>query len=126
MRVTTASPSRANASRKPKGWSGPQPKQGWPGPKSRPSSGSMPPASHTWHPGRVSALWALARAQLAADLELLGVRDRRVLEAMRRVPRHLFVPEVAPALAYEDRALPIAAGQTISQPYVVAAMTEAA
>jgi len=53
-----------------------------------------------------------------------GVRDPRVLEAMRDVPRHLFVPDDQKAHAYEDRALPIASGQTISQPYIVAIMTE--
>ena len=53
-----------------------------------------------------------------------GVRDPRVLEALRDVPRHLFVPEDQKPHAYEDRALPIASGQTISQPYIVAIMTE--
>ena len=53
-----------------------------------------------------------------------GVRDPRVLEAMRDIPRHLFVPEDQRRHAYEDRALPIANGQTISQPYIVAVMTE--
>jgi len=53
-----------------------------------------------------------------------GVRDPRVLEAMRDVARHLFVPEDQRRHAYEDRALPIANGQTISQPYIVAVMTE--
>jgi len=54
-----------------------------------------------------------------------GVRSPRVLDALREVPRHLFVPEVERGHAYEDRALPIASGQTISQPYIVAFMTEA-
>ena len=53
-----------------------------------------------------------------------GVRDERVLSVMRRVPRHLFVPAAEAAHAYDDRPLPIASGQTISQPYVVAFMTE--
>ena len=53
-----------------------------------------------------------------------GVRDTRVLEAMQDVPRHLFVPEDLRSRAYEDRALPIADSQTISQPYIVAIMTE--
>lgn len=53
-----------------------------------------------------------------------GVRDPRVLEAMREVPRHLFVPEDLRFRACEDRALPIADAQTISQPYIVAIMTE--
>ena len=59
------------------------------------------------------------------QLERRGIRDPRVLEAMRRVPRHLFVPPESQASAYEDRALPIGDGQTISQPYMVAVMTEA-
>jgi len=54
-----------------------------------------------------------------------GIQDQRVLDAMQRVPRHLFVDRQAQSLAYADRALPIGAGQTISQPYMVAAMTEA-
>jgi protein-L-isoaspartate(D-aspartate) O-methyltransferase len=54
-----------------------------------------------------------------------GIRDRRVLDAMRRVPRHLFVPESERAAAYEDRPLPIGHDQTISQPYIVALMSEA-
>ena len=54
-----------------------------------------------------------------------GIRDERVLNAIRTVPRHLFVDEALAARAYEDNALPIGHGQTISQPYVVAKMTEA-
>jgi len=57
-------------------------------------------------------------------IEARGVRDPRVLEAMREVPRHLFVREHLRGQAYEDFALPIEDGQTISQPYVVARMTE--
>jgi protein-L-isoaspartate(D-aspartate) O-methyltransferase len=55
-----------------------------------------------------------------------GITDPRVLEAMRQVPRHLFVPEAFRAQAYADRALPVGEGQTISQPYIVALMTELA
>lgn len=55
-----------------------------------------------------------------------GVRDSRVLEAMREVPREVFVPEGLEEFAYEDTPLPIEAGQTISQPYIVGAMLEAA
>ncbi len=51
-----------------------------------------------------------------------GIRDRRVLEAMRTVPRHEFVPEAFRQHAYDDHPLPIGAEQTISQPYIVAAM----
>lgn len=54
-----------------------------------------------------------------------GIRDERVLHAMRTVPRHLFIDEALASRAYEDTALPIGRGQTISQPWVVARMTEA-
>ncbi len=54
-----------------------------------------------------------------------GVKDTRVIEAMKKVPRHLFVPGELREDAYEDRPLPIGEGQTISQPYIVAYMTEA-
>lgn len=63
----------------------------------------------------------MVREQLAAR----GIRDPRVLDAMRSVPRHRFVPEPFRHLAYEDGPLPIGRGQTISQPYVVAFMAEA-
>ncbi|HJU56911.1 MAG TPA: protein-L-isoaspartate(D-aspartate) O-methyltransferase [Pyrinomonadaceae bacterium] len=53
-----------------------------------------------------------------------GIADARVLDAMRVVPRHLFVPEALQGRAYGDHALPIAANQTISQPFIVARMTE--
>lgn len=59
------------------------------------------------------------------QLEAWGIADGRVLDAMRRVPRELFVPGEQQEDAYYDGALPIAEGQTISQPYVVATMTEA-
>lgn len=54
-----------------------------------------------------------------------GIHDPRVLEVMGRVPRHLFVPEEMRPYAYDDEPLPIGEGQTISQPYIVAFMTEA-
>ena len=53
-----------------------------------------------------------------------GVKDKEVLDAMTKVPRHLFVPESVQNKAYEDEPLPIGFGQTISQPYIVAYMTE--
>ncbi len=53
-----------------------------------------------------------------------GIRDRRVLDVMLTLPRHLFVPEALQSRAYGDHALPIAANQTISQPFIVARMTE--
>jgi protein-L-isoaspartate(D-aspartate) O-methyltransferase len=59
------------------------------------------------------------------QLRKRGVRDERVLAAMLRVPRHEFVPPDLAAEAYTDRPLPIGDGQTISQPFMVAAMTEA-
>jgi protein-L-isoaspartate(D-aspartate) O-methyltransferase len=61
---------------------------------------------------------------VADQLQRRGVRDAKVLEAMAAVPRELFVPNVPATMAYDDRALPIDAGQTISQPYMVARMTE--
>jgi len=60
------------------------------------------------------------------QLRARGISDPRVLEAMNRVPRHRFVPEELRPAAYEDRPLPIGLGQTISQPYIVALMTELA
>lgn len=59
------------------------------------------------------------------DIEGRGIKDQRVLNAMLKIPRHLFVPERNRKFAYADHPLPIDAGQTISQPYVVALMTEA-
>jgi protein-L-isoaspartate(D-aspartate) O-methyltransferase len=58
------------------------------------------------------------------DIKGRGVTDRKVLEAMARIQRHLFVDEKNRVMAYEDHPLPIGEGQTISQPYVVAIMTE--
>jgi protein-L-isoaspartate(D-aspartate) O-methyltransferase len=66
------------------------------------------------------------RKQMArVQIEARGVRDSRVLNAMLKVERHLFVPAKHRHLAYEDFPLPIGEGQTISQPYIVALMTEA-
>ncbi|HEX7125485.1 MAG TPA: protein-L-isoaspartate(D-aspartate) O-methyltransferase [Thermodesulfobacteriota bacterium] len=70
-------------------------------------------------------VFAEARAALVAALAAERVGDERTLAAMARVPRHRFVPEALRDLAYEDRALPIGADQTISQPRMVAAMTAA-
>jgi protein-L-isoaspartate(D-aspartate) O-methyltransferase len=63
-------------------------------------------------------------AMVEEQIVARGVKDARVLEAMRETPRHLFVPEDVRPFAYEDRPLPIGSRQTISQPYIVAAMTE--
>src|SRR2546426_3890150 len=65
------------------------------------------------------------RARMLERLREQGIRDERVLGAMGAVPRHLFVEEALASRAYEDTALPIGFGQTISQPYVVARMIEA-
>jgi len=65
------------------------------------------------------------RDRLIERLRDTGIRDERVLNAIRTVPRHLFVDEALATRAYEDTALPIGHGQTISQPWVVARMTEA-
>ena len=64
------------------------------------------------------------RIMIDRDLRRRGIKDARVLAAMEAVPRHLFVPENLRPSAYEDRPLPIGEGQTISQPYVVAYMSE--
>ncbi|MBM5812611.1 MAG: protein-L-isoaspartate(D-aspartate) O-methyltransferase [Gammaproteobacteria bacterium] len=68
---------------------------------------------------------ARTRERLVQRLAEQGIRDPRVLDRIRNVPRHLFVDEALGSRAYEDTALPIGHGQTISQPYVVARMTEA-
>lgn len=70
--------------------------------------------------------WDDARQRMVEQqLRARDIRDRRVLEAMRAVPRHLFVPEPLRDRAYGDFPLPIGHGQTISQPYIVAFMTQA-
>jgi protein-L-isoaspartate(D-aspartate) O-methyltransferase len=68
--------------------------------------------------------YSIAREKMIEKLAGRGVRDARVLEAMRAVPRHCFVPEAFGAKAYSDHALPIGEKQTISQPFVVARMSE--
>jgi protein-L-isoaspartate(D-aspartate) O-methyltransferase len=69
--------------------------------------------------------YEMLRERMVRDqLEARGIDDPRVLEAMRYVPRHRFVPEQEQALAYEDGPLPIGNNQTISQPYIVALMTQ--
>jgi protein-L-isoaspartate(D-aspartate) O-methyltransferase len=83
------------------------------------SSRDAPPAAPDAH---ADARARMVREQLVAR----GIRDARVLEAMGRVPRHELVPEGVRGEAYEDGPLPIGQGQTISQPYIVAAMSEAA
>lgn len=68
---------------------------------------------------------ARTRERLIARLREQGITNEQVLARIRAVPRHLFVDEALASRAYEDTALPIGHGQTISQPYIVARMTEA-
>ena len=63
-------------------------------------------------------------SMVAHQIESRGIKDVHVLEAMKKVPRHVFVPENMRKYAYNDEPLPIGKGQTISQPYIVAYMTE--
>jgi protein-L-isoaspartate(D-aspartate) O-methyltransferase len=70
--------------------------------------------------------WQVRREQMVeTQISARDVRNAAVLKAMARVPRHLFVPADVQPYAYDDRPLPIGQGQTISQPYIVAYMTEA-
>ncbi|MFP6582070.1 MAG: protein-L-isoaspartate(D-aspartate) O-methyltransferase [Candidatus Hydrogenedentota bacterium] len=67
---------------------------------------------------------AQRQAMISEQLQKRGIKDVRVLDAMRRMPRHIFVPESIRSKAYDDNPLPIACKQTISQPYIVANMLE--
>jgi protein-L-isoaspartate(D-aspartate) O-methyltransferase len=64
------------------------------------------------------------RAMVERQIAARGIHDRRVLAAMEEIPRHLFIPPPYDRAAYDDNPLPIGKGQTISQPYIVALMTE--
>ena len=75
-------------------------------------------------PQQDSPGYARQRGEMVAMLRRRGIRDERVLAAMGAIPRHLFVPEPLRHNAYGDHALPIAGGQTISQPWIVARETE--
>lgn len=73
------------------------------------------------------AAWEARRERMVRDqIEGRGIRERATLQAMREVPRHVFVPAGLRRRAYDDSPLPIGHGQTISQPYIVAFMTETA
>ena len=76
-------------------------------------------------PGEPPDWVRLRQLMVHSQIQGRGIRDQRVLEALGRVPRHLFVPEASRRSAYDDTPLPIGHGQTISQPYMVALMTEA-
>ena len=67
---------------------------------------------------------AVARKRMVAALVKRGIDDRRVIDAMQEIPRHIFVEEAMAAQAYGDGSLPIGEKQTISQPYIVAKMTQ--
>ncbi|MGQ9707579.1 MAG: protein-L-isoaspartate(D-aspartate) O-methyltransferase [bacterium] len=75
--------------------------------------------------GMVDEFWQRRRRMVEEQIAARGIKDERVLDAMLSVPRHLFVPEGFLHQAYEDYPLPIGQGQTISQPYIVAAMSAA-
>jgi len=76
--------------------------------------------------GSAQDLYAILRENMVRDqIEIRGVRDQNVLKAMRTVERHRFVPPEVAQVAYEDRPVSIGRDQTISQPYIVAYMTEA-
>ena len=75
--------------------------------------------------GDTAELEAARLEMVARQIRDRGIRDERVLNAMRAVPRHLFVPAEFVSRAYSDEPLPIGEGQTISQPFMVAAMAEA-
>jgi protein-L-isoaspartate(D-aspartate) O-methyltransferase len=75
---------------------------------------------------RQQDIFAIARERMVREqIEARGIKDPRVLAAMRKVPRHLFIDEALWPQAYNDYPLPIGEGQTISQPYIVALMTSA-
>jgi protein-L-isoaspartate(D-aspartate) O-methyltransferase len=79
------------------------------------------PANHTG----IGMTSARTRDRLVQRLREQGIHDLRVLERIRSLPRHIFVDEALASRAYEDTALPIGWGQTISQPFIVARMTQA-
>ena len=80
--------------------------------------------NHILNENPAALLYQGQRARMIELLKSRGIRDERVLRAMEDVPRHLFVPDALAAKAYGDHALPIGEMQTISQPYMVARMTE--
>lgn len=86
---------------------------------------ALPAAQRDSRPGETLDPFLTARrTMIERDLKARGIKDPRVLAAMEFVPRQIFVPEKFRSSAYDDRPLPIGAGQTISQPYIVAYMSE--
>jgi protein-L-isoaspartate(D-aspartate) O-methyltransferase len=89
--------------------------------------GAQSPAVAAQNTATASDSFALARERMVDDqIRARGIRAPAVLTAMRKVPRHRFVPAEVTHMAYNDHAVPIGLGQTISQPYIVAYMTDAA
>ncbi|HMF88179.1 MAG TPA: protein-L-isoaspartate(D-aspartate) O-methyltransferase [Gemmatimonadaceae bacterium] len=89
--------------------------------------GAQSPAVAAQDAATASDSFALAREAMVDDqIHARGIKAPAVLTAMRKVPRHRFVPAEVTHMAYNDHAVPIGSGQTISQPYIVAYMTEAA
>jgi len=83
------------------------------------------PGNETGRPNDESRYRLMREEMVSSQIERRGVKDPRVLRALRSVPRHVFVPGHLTDQAYDDNALPIGQDQTISQPYIVAVMTEA-
>jgi len=83
-----------------------------------------PSPTPTGVPGEEDEFSRLRESMVRSQIEARGVKDSQVLEAMLTVPRHAFVPSEYQEYSYADQPLPIGYGQTISQPYIVAAMTE--
>lgn len=100
-----------------------------PPPPTSPPQPIVSPPTETAPPSEPSPTFDLyidfRRAMVSGQIEARGVQDEAVLEAMKAVPRHQFVTEQHLSQAYDDHPLPIGYGQTISQPYIVALMTEA-
>ncbi|HXG08702.1 MAG TPA: protein-L-isoaspartate(D-aspartate) O-methyltransferase [Gemmataceae bacterium] len=92
-----------------------------PVPPAAPPAAPSPPGQAPSTDDRAAERERMVEQQIARR----GVKNERVLAALRKVPRHLFVPDDVRAAAYQDGPLPIGEGQTISQPYIVAFMTEA-
>jgi len=94
--------------------------------------GKPPPAEEPDRPetaagkkSKTTDIYSSRRDEMVSyQLEFRGIVDRKVLDTMRRVPRHIFVPDEYKEASYADTPLPIGYGQTISQPYIVALMTE--
>jgi protein-L-isoaspartate(D-aspartate) O-methyltransferase len=107
----------------------------WPGPAAQPRSLPMPAVSEqqgvatepvALAPQETDRFRVLRHRMVDLQLAARDIRDERVLDVMRRIPRHLFVPESQRESAYADWPLQIGAGQTISQPYIVGLMTQLA